>query len=150
MTSYPRLERLFETLARPSESAGGPGGPSAGGGAAPGGPARGQRDPGGTHDRAGAGSDAPTAPPDGPTAARRLAAYIERQPATALHATAREIDALLGAGLCEYQLAHIVLYELGCAYDPAHDGLEVSDWLRTLRDRLRAAADRQRYADALG
>ena len=47
-----------------------------------------------------------------------------------------ELDALLMLGLSEDELERVLIWDLGCSYDPTADGLTRNDWLRSVRRRL--------------
>ncbi|HEX7088555.1 MAG TPA: contact-dependent growth inhibition system immunity protein [Longimicrobiales bacterium] len=66
-----------------------------------------------------------------------LAAMLRDEPVERLRAALRELDALLGRGLCEPQLRDVVLYELGCDFDPESEGLDTSRWLENVRSEIR-------------
>lgn len=66
-----------------------------------------------------------------------LAEMVRGAPVDALRAALRELDALLGRGLCEPQLRDVVLYEIGCHIAPEREGLDTSAWLVKVRESIR-------------
>lgn len=77
-----------------------------------------------------------------------LAAILRDEPAERVRAVLRELDALLASGLCEPQLTDVVLYEIGCDIAPDAEGLDMSAWLRRVRETLaRGAGAAQRARD---
>ncbi|NEP45369.1 MAG: hypothetical protein F6K35_41580 [Okeania sp. SIO2H7] len=48
-----------------------------------------------------------------------------------------EIDRLLGMNLSEEQLSDILIYDLGCCYDPQFQGMSDVEWLRWVRTSLK-------------
>ena len=74
-----------------------------------------------------------------------LAEMVREASTDQLRAALRELDALLGRGLCEPQLSDVVLYEIGCHIAPEHEGLDTSAWLVKVREsihlRIRATGE---------
>lgn|SRR5690606_1587135 len=65
-----------------------------------------------------------------------LAEMVRAAPVDTLRAALRELDALLGQGLCEPQLRDVVLYEIGCHIAPEREGLDTSAWLAKVRESI--------------
>jgi len=65
-----------------------------------------------------------------------LAEMVREASTDQLREALRELDALLGRGLCEPQLRDVVLYEIGCDIAPEREGLDTSAWLVKVRESL--------------
>ena len=65
-----------------------------------------------------------------------LAEMVREASTDLLREALRELDALLGRGLCEPQLSDVVLYEIGCHIAPEREGLDTSAWLARVRESI--------------
>lgn len=73
---------------------------------------------------------------DGESTDEVLAEVVRDASADTLRAALRELDALLGRGLCEPQLRDVILYEIGCNITLEREGLDTSAWLAKVRESI--------------
>ncbi|HEX2077900.1 MAG TPA: contact-dependent growth inhibition system immunity protein [Longimicrobium sp.] len=66
--------------------------------------------------------------------------FIATAGAETVTGAARELGQVLQSVADNDELHELVYDELGCAYDPRPNGLEVRDWLEQIRLRLHAAS----------
>lgn len=65
-----------------------------------------------------------------------LAALVRDAPAPRLRLALAELDEILARDLCEPQLRDLVLYEIDCHFAPEREGVDMSAWLRHVREVL--------------
>lgn len=63
--------------------------------------------------------------------------YLRDESATIIPLVIDDIEHLLGLKWDEPSLRNVVIYELGCYYDPTCDGLSYGEWLRWVQMSLK-------------
>ena len=62
--------------------------------------------------------------------------FLREEPREFVDAVRREIRAFIGLRLPEDVLQQAVWRDLGCSYDPAADGVSMTQWIRSVSERL--------------